>query len=68
MNREDEFLLQLIDRVSVASQSFDSYIDVFCQDEKQFNGSNFLTKEIELKIRLISDNINELYQLIGNIR
>lgn len=66
MTKKDEFLLQLIDRVNVISNRFDTNVTEFVGDEKEINKNYFSTKEIDDKIKSISNDLGDLYQMIGN--
>lgn len=68
MDRKDEFLLQLIDRVFIISQGFDDNILGLCERAKDPDEEEYITKEIEDKIESISNDLGELYQMIGNVR
>ena len=64
MTRKDEFQLQLIDRVSVFSDNFHTHILEFDLD----NQEEFINDEVAKKIKSISNDLGELYQMIGNLR
>ena len=64
MSRKDEFQLQLLDRVSVFSDNFHTHILEFDLD----NQEEFMNDEVAKKIESISNDLGELYQMIGNIR
>ena len=63
MTRKEEFLFQLIDRVSVFSDNFYTHILEFNLDEQE----EFMSEEIIKKIESISNDLGDLYQMIGNL-
>lgn len=64
MDRKEEFQLQLLDRVSVFSDNFHTHILEFDLD----NQEEFMNDEVAKKIESISNDLGDLYQMIGNVR